>query len=96
MDWQEAPAYCEDLEWGGFNDWRLPSVVELSSIVDNGVTSPSIDDDAFPETVSSYFWSSSSYTPNASDAWRVNFHYGYVANGAKNYPYYVRCVRGGP
>jgi hypothetical protein len=32
----EALAYCEDLELGGFDDWRLPNVRELQSIADYG------------------------------------------------------------
>lgn len=34
MDWEHALAYCEGLALAGQNDWRLPSVKELESIVD--------------------------------------------------------------
>lgn len=34
LDWQDALAYAEDSELGGFSDWRLPNVKELQSIVD--------------------------------------------------------------
>lgn len=33
-DWEEALAYAENLELGGFDDWRLPNAKELQSIVD--------------------------------------------------------------
>jgi hypothetical protein len=36
MDWEAALAYCEGLELAGANDWRLPNVKELQSIVDYG------------------------------------------------------------
>jgi hypothetical protein len=36
MSWPEALAHCEDLELGGFDDWRLPNVRELQSIADYG------------------------------------------------------------
>ncbi|MDI7267546.1 MAG: DUF1566 domain-containing protein [Myxococcota bacterium] len=42
------------------------------------------------------YWSSSSSAGSASDAWPVNFHYGYVYNHVKANTYYVRCVRRGP
>lgn len=36
MTWREALEYCEALELGGFDDWRLPSVKELQSIANYG------------------------------------------------------------
>ena len=32
--WGEALAYCENLDWAGYSDWRLPAAKELHSIVD--------------------------------------------------------------
>ncbi len=32
--WGDALAYCENLEWAGYDDWRLPNAKELHSIVD--------------------------------------------------------------
>jgi len=34
MDWSAALAYCENLDYAGYDDWRLPNVKELESIVD--------------------------------------------------------------
>jgi len=34
MDWQTALNYCENLDYAGSNDWRLPNIKELQSIVD--------------------------------------------------------------
>lgn len=31
--WEKAYEYCENLEEGGFKDWRLPTIDELRSIV---------------------------------------------------------------
>jgi hypothetical protein len=33
-DWAAARAYCSGLSYGGYNDWRLPSVEELRRLVD--------------------------------------------------------------
>lgn len=47
-DWEEALSYAENLEYAGHDDWRLPSVKELQSIVDytrspQTTSSPAID-----------------------------------------------------
>jgi hypothetical protein len=34
MDWESALGYCENLEYAGYDDWRLPNAKELQSIVD--------------------------------------------------------------
>ncbi len=34
LDWEEALAYCDSLEFGGYSDWRLPDAKELQTIVD--------------------------------------------------------------
>ncbi|MBO4696403.1 MAG: DUF1566 domain-containing protein, partial [Lachnospiraceae bacterium] len=35
MNWEEAGSYCEDLEDGGYDDWRLPTIDELRTIIQN-------------------------------------------------------------
>ncbi|CAJ1939985.1 unnamed protein product, partial [Cylindrotheca closterium] len=34
LDWEESLSYCNDLELGGYNDWKLPDAHQLQSIVD--------------------------------------------------------------
>jgi hypothetical protein len=34
MNWEEALAWAENLDYAGYTDWRLPNVKELQSIVD--------------------------------------------------------------
>lgn len=34
MSWEEALAWAENLEYGGYDDWRLPNAKELQSLVD--------------------------------------------------------------
>jgi len=92
-NWESALGYCEDLTLAGHTDWRLPDIKELRSIVDNTRYSPAIDLTYFPNTKSSWYWSSSTYAYYSNSAWRVYFYYGDVSLNDKTNTYYVRCVR---
>ena len=71
LAWCDAVAYCEDLILAGHDDWRLPNIRELESIVDYGRSNPSIDPvfGAAPGT----YWSSTSYAEQSRAAWQVHF-----------------------
>ncbi len=77
----------------GASDWRMPTRLELMGIVDNG-TSPTIDTQYFPQTQSSWFWSSSPGAYSSNGAWSVYFSDGHVDNyGYKFHKFHVRLVR---
>jgi len=92
-DWEDALAYCEELDLAGYADWRLSDVKELRSIVDNTRWDPAIDTAYFPGTNPSYYWSSSSNASDPYGAWRIYFLGGYVGYYDKASNQYVRCVR---
>jgi hypothetical protein len=77
VTWVEALAYCEGLSFAGHEDWRLPNVRELQSIVDYGRVDPAIDPvfGAFSRD----YWSSSTYAYDPGGAWGVYFYGGYVS-----------------
>lgn len=93
--WDNALLACENLNYAGYTDWRLPNVRELASIIDYGVAAPTINATAFPGTVSAYF-ASTTYVPSTVSAWIVTFNSASVGNMLKSSAIYVRCVRGGP
>jgi hypothetical protein len=66
---------------------------ELGSIVDKGRTNPSIDVEAFPNTPSQGFCSSSPLAGSSGDVWAVSFGYGVSNYGDTSDAYRVRCVR---
>jgi hypothetical protein len=90
--WEEAINYCENLTLGGYNDWYLPNINQLYSIIDENKYDPTIDS-TFQNVVSKSYWSSTTAASNNSDAWEISFENGsdYWCN--KTYVRNVRCVR---
>ena len=92
--WTEAITYCEDLplDNGG---WRLPTIEELETLLDDGKYNPSVSENVFQYISLDGYWSSTTYASRTYGAWLVNFGYGGSDGSDKTDNYYVRCVRGG-
>jgi hypothetical protein len=53
MDWEEALGFCEDMEFAGHDDWRLPDAHELQSLVDYTRSPDTTDSAAIDEVFTS-------------------------------------------
>jgi len=96
MDWQNAISYCNNLAIAGRKGWRLPSVAELSSLVDTTQESPSLPDGHYFKNVQSfYYWLSNTYEGDSDSAWRANMFNGSVSFDLKVGSSCVWPVRGG-
>lgn len=94
--WQSALQHAEAEVFAGSDLWRLPNKNELASLVERRCYSPAINERYFPNTPSSWFWSSSPFANYSGYAWYVDFYYGSVASYDKDYSGYdVRLVRAG-
>ncbi|MBX3182987.1 MAG: DUF1566 domain-containing protein [Polyangiaceae bacterium] len=90
LTWAQAASYCDDLEWGGRSDWRLPTRMELRSLVDYGRNTPAIDSVAFPSTPSVEFWSATGRTNG--NKWCLEFVSGSAYTSSPSASRRVRCV----
>ena len=108
-DWLDAINAQGRTGYAGHNDWRIPNVRELQSIVDFGSSNPAISPifgptlptqvrlDSLPE-----YWSSTSSHGEDNiflpDTWAsiVDFHDGAIYQDRKSAFFFVRAVRGGP
>ena len=77
VTWQHALDYVVKLNnenYLGHNDWRLPTIKELSTLVDSSipVSRPGNKHNFFPGTAVLY-WSSTTYAINTVNAWSMSF-----------------------
>jgi hypothetical protein len=101
--WKNALAGCEMLERGGMDDWRLPNVKELLSLVDVGLSDPSSDFPNMPASMgdpmtdSSHFWTSTSVNDQSGTVRLfVSFYYGGIFKSiSETEMTHHICVRGG-
>ena len=98
-----AEATCSELRLLGRTDWRLPTVKELSTLIDERRSLPALDPRV--EGASDAYWSSTRHEPlDGRDAaagglaWRVSFTDGTVLRSDDDFVFaagiaLVRCVR---
>ena len=88
-----AKQECDRLALAGYDDWRLPSRIELVSILHLGRIQPAIDPVVFPRTPNDWFWTSSVAASDANAAWYVYFYFGYPKTDLVSNQFSWRCVR---
>ena len=96
-DGTDTEAYIKALnaiKYGGYSDWRLPTMIELVNLINYGTEAPYINTFFFPETMSSKYWTSMANINSTNSAWIVNFNYGNSDRALKSSSQYIRAVRG--
>lgn len=58
-NWRKAFELAQGIVFAGASNWRLPNIKELKSIIEDQCYSPAINENIFPNTPGSTYWSSS-------------------------------------
>ena len=87
----DALLYCDGLNLGGAS-WRLPTMKELQTLVDESQNAPAIDGASLPNTSPANFWTYTQYAQGGNFVWSVSFLHGYSEPLTGAVPFHVRCV----
>ena len=87
--WDNALTYCKN------NGWRLPSVLELYTILDRSNTNPAINSEFQNIDTDNAYWTSTILNSDNTQAWYIDFtDQGDDYFGLKNTTHNIRCVQG--
>lgn len=87
INWKVALTYAETSEFAGYDDWRLPNVKELQSIVDYGYSPSATNPDEVGPAIDPIF----NCTPIINEAGDDDYAYYWTSTSAlfqENMPYY--------
>jgi len=93
MTWHDTLSYARSLSLGGKDDWRLPTLAELESLLDRTRYRPVMREEV-PFRDQRSYWSFTTFGHPTQNAWIVMFDGAYVLSYCKSNLYHVRCVRG--
>jgi hypothetical protein len=93
LDWTDAVSYCSSLTLSGAG-WRLPSITEAATIIDESRLNPALDPSAFPNTPVDVYWTASALSEYSGIyAWTISSQNGAITFFAATQLGHVRCVR---
>lgn len=91
--WSEAIDGCELLSFGGFSDWRLPTLKEWMEAYVHGILDLSSNADFMPN-LSDEKWTSTTNSTSTNQAWRIQFDDSHMLSSrSKNNSKGYHCVR---
>jgi hypothetical protein len=93
-DTHDYQAYVNELALCGRTNWRLPSRIQLRSLVYHGASDGGVgmDESFFPNYVSANYWSATTLAENPDRAWELRFYDGRFGTTGKILDRAVRLV----
>ncbi len=99
-DWNTSINNCENLSLTinntTLNNWRIPTINELRTILDYSLSSPAFDTTYFNRDPSNgnerVYFSSTTLTNETSYAICIDFHHGIIESCEKAQSKYYRCI----
>jgi hypothetical protein len=94
--WFNAVLGCYSNDVGGRKGWRLPTIEELTSLIDPTRSDPSLPvDHPFSGVQSNLYWSTTAEFNFTTNAWVLNLDDGQVNTAPRSGLLFRWCVRGG-
>jgi Protein of unknown function (DUF1566) len=91
--WSAARTHCSQLPLAGHTDWRLPTLIELVSLLDFSVSFPAVNAIFSSTLTGGLYWSATPVSDQSNFAWEVNFNNGITNADATIGTNPVICVR---
>jgi hypothetical protein len=96
VNWNQANSYCSNLRLGGYSDWRLPTLSELTNIYDGNLSAREKyvkGGIQLSYTGLQKVWTSSTGGISAGQAWNFSFRKGWGEFDSVDYAAFALCVR---
>jgi hypothetical protein len=91
--WPQARKLADTYKLETFDDWRLPTIHELSQITELSCLQPAINLKIFPNTLPAHFWTGTEFSNNDALAWQIYFGTGENHTAKKSTNGAIRLIR---
>jgi len=93
--WDTAQQMCGVIDYGGYDDWRVPEIWELWSVQDGRYSSPSMDPEAFTNISNRMLWSATPVKGSSPAAnWTIYIEGSHLMGRSHTEECALLCVRG--
>ena len=92
MTYFDAQTYCSKLVVAEYKNFRLPTMVELQTIIDYKNYKPAILK-GFIHAANETYWTTTPFANDSSEVWTINFKKGERGVKGKHYKRNLRCVK---